>query len=273
MRGFNGYSRPGAGVSSHWRGQNVEPQILEYSCHHLCCNPCTRHVLHEATRKSSGSRDSTIGEQMNRTRGISQQLLLASSFGLILGGCSWVSKGVSQLDVGIEDRGLASWYGAAFHGKQAANGKPFDMHALTAAHRTLPLGSVVRVVNLANGKHLHVWITDRGPYIRNRIIDLSRAAAVLLGMREGGVSAVRVQVVGKCWTAVLFSSEARELVSLEFSLAQTSSVPSTPVASTWGKSNQVVVSTLQLSSGDIWLQQRRRRTRGVSATDQPYHPI
>ena len=80
---------------------------------------------------------------MNRTLGISQQILLASGLGLILGGCSWVPKGVAQLDVGIEDRGLASWYGAAFHGKQAANGKPFDMHALTAAHRTLPLGSVV----------------------------------------------------------------------------------------------------------------------------------
>ncbi len=210
---------------------------------------------------------------MNRTLGISQQILLVSGLGLILGGCSWVPKGVSELDVGIEDRGLASWYGAAFHGKQAANGKPFDMHALTAAHRTFPLGSVVRVVNLANGKHLHVWITDRGPYIRNRIIDLSRAAAVRLGMREGGVSAVRVQVVGNCWPAVVFSSETREQVSLELMLAQTPSAPSPPVATTSGKSNQVLVSTLQQSSGDIWLQQRRRRSRGVSATDHPYHPI
>ena len=172
---------------------------------------CTRR--REQVRGSRGGKKTLIGNHMNRTLGISQQLLLASGLGLILGGCSWVPKGVSQLDVGIEDRGLASWYGAAFHGKQAANGKPFDMHALTAAHRTFPLGSVVRVVNLANGKHLHVWITDRGPYIRNRIIDLSRAAAVLLGMREGGVSAVRVQVVGTCWTAVLFSSEAIERIA------------------------------------------------------------
>ncbi|MGE5711747.1 MAG: septal ring lytic transglycosylase RlpA family protein, partial [Nitrospira sp.] len=62
------------------------------------------------------------------------------------------------------------------------------MGALTAAHRTMPLGSVVRVVNLTNGKHLHVRITDRGPYVNGRILDLSRAAAVRLGMERGGVA-------------------------------------------------------------------------------------
>ena len=102
---------------------------------------------------------------INQSRGSSRQLFwtIGLSLGMLLGACSWVPKGVSQLDVGIEDRGLASWYGGSFHGKQAANGELFDMEALTAAHRTLPLGSVVRVVNLANGKHLHVRITDRGP--------------------------------------------------------------------------------------------------------------
>ena len=90
---------------------------------------------------------------------------MSLSLGMLLGACSWIPKGVSQLDVGIEDRGVASWYGASFHGKRAANGRLFDMEALTAAHRTLPLGSVVRVVNLANGKHIHVRITDRGPAV------------------------------------------------------------------------------------------------------------
>jgi len=116
---------------------------------------------------------------------------------MFLGACSWVPKGVSQLDVGIEDRGVASWYGESFHGKQAANGELFDMEALTAAHRTLPLGSVVRVVNLSNGKHLHVRINDRGPYVNSRILDLSRGAAARLGMMEGGLAVVRVQLVGE----------------------------------------------------------------------------
>jgi rare lipoprotein A len=209
---------------------------------------------------------------MNRTRRNTRQVLLATSLslGMLLGACSWIPKGVSQLDVGIEDRGLASWYGAAFHGKRAANGKRFDMEALTAAHRTLPLGSVVRIVNLANGKHLHVWITDRGPYVRNRVIDLSRAAAVRLGMMEGGVSVVRVQVVGKCWPATLLSSEVMEAVSLVLGLQQTPSVTSGPIISTLEQSNLLwVYAPLQLSHGDIWIQQRIRRSRGVPATDQP----
>ena len=89
-----------------------------------------------------------------RIHGNTRQLFgaMGLSLGMLLSACSWVPKGVSQLDVGIEERGVASWYGELFHGKQAANGELFDMEALTAAHRTLPLGSVVRVVNLANGK-------------------------------------------------------------------------------------------------------------------------
>src|SRR5437867_11638391 len=146
---------------------------------------------------------------ISRTRGSSRQLLgvMCLSLGMLLGACSWVPTGTSQLDVGIEDRGVASWYGESFHGRQAANGELFDMEALTAAHRTLPLGSVVRVVNLANGKHLHVRITDRGPYVHSRILDLSRGAAARLGM-EGGLSVVRVQLVGERRPAALLSSEA-----------------------------------------------------------------
>jgi rare lipoprotein A len=117
-------------------------------------------------------------------------------FCLSLGACSWIPKGESELDVGIKERGVASWYGAQFHGRLAANGERFDMEALTAAHRTLPLGSMVRVVNLLNGKHVRVRINDRGPYVNGRILDLSRAAAAQLGMVDGGLSVIQLEVIG-----------------------------------------------------------------------------
>lgn len=115
---------------------------------------------------------------------------------LSLGACSWIPKGESELDVGIKERGVASWYGGQFHGKQAANGELFNMQALTAAHRTLPLGSMVRVVNLLNGKHVRVRINDRGPYVNGRILDLSHAAAAQLGMVDGGLSVIQLEVIG-----------------------------------------------------------------------------
>jgi rare lipoprotein A len=113
-----------------------------------------------------------------------------------LGACSWIPKGESGLDVGIKDRGVASWYGEQFHGKLAANGEIFNMDGLTAAHRTLPLGSMVRVVNLVNGKHVRVRINDRGPYVNGRILDLSYAAAAQLGMVDGGLSVIQLEVIG-----------------------------------------------------------------------------
>jgi rare lipoprotein A len=117
-------------------------------------------------------------------------------FCLSLGACSWIPKGESDLDVGIKERGMASWYGAPFHGRLAANGEVYDMEAMTAAHRTLPLGSMVRVVNLLNGKHVRVRINDRGPYVNGRILDLSHAAAGQLGMVEGGLSVIQLEVIG-----------------------------------------------------------------------------
>ena len=209
------------------------------------------------------------------TRGNSRQLLCAMGLGLgmLLGACSWVPKGTSQLDVGIEDRGVASWYGESFHGKQAANGELFDMEALTAAHRTLPLGSVVRVVNLANGKHLHVRINDRGPYINSRILDLSRGAAAQLGMMEGGLSVVRVQLVGERQPAALLSSEAMETVSvaLILGLEQAPSGTTEPLPSAWEKSDPLLVYPLRLPPGDIWIQQRARRLTGMQAADHTDH--
>ncbi|HYL32965.1 MAG TPA: septal ring lytic transglycosylase RlpA family protein [Stellaceae bacterium] len=91
--------------------------------------------------------------------------------------------------------GYASWYGPHFNGKHTANGERFDMHALTAAHRTLPINSYVRVTNLTNHRSVVVRINDRGPYAANRIIDLSAEAARELGIRKGGVARVRIELM------------------------------------------------------------------------------
>ena len=80
------------------------------------------------------------------------------------------------------ERGGASWYGPGLHGRRTASGERYDMHALTAAHRTLPFGTIVRVRSLVNGREVEVRITDRGPFVHSRVIDVSRAAAVELDM-------------------------------------------------------------------------------------------
>ena len=87
-------------------------------------------------------------------------------------------------------RGYASWYGPGFHGKLTASGQRYDMHSMTAAHRTLPFGTMVLVKSLATGREVLVRITDRGPFVQGRILDLSRAAAVDLGMLTTGLSQV-----------------------------------------------------------------------------------
>jgi rare lipoprotein A len=92
--------------------------------------------------------------------------------------------------------GIASWYGSDFHGRSTANGEIFDAEAITAAHPTLPLPSYVRVTNLSNGRSLIVRVNDRGPYAANRIIDVSKRAAYLLGFTVSGTAWVRVEYVG-----------------------------------------------------------------------------
>lgn len=89
----------------------------------------------------------------------------------------------------------ASWYGPGFHGRRTANGERYDMHGLTAAHKTLPFGTKVRVTNVANGKSVVVRINDRGPFVRGRTIDLSRGAAQAVGMLGAGVAQVRLEVL------------------------------------------------------------------------------
>ncbi|HVZ70403.1 MAG TPA: septal ring lytic transglycosylase RlpA family protein [Rhizomicrobium sp.] len=96
-----------------------------------------------------------------------------------------------------DETGVASWYGAEFHGQRTANGETFDSNALTAAHRTLPMPVNVRVTNLENGRSLIVRVNDRGPFARGRIIDVSARAAELLGFKNQGTARVRVTYMGK----------------------------------------------------------------------------
>jgi rare lipoprotein A len=93
------------------------------------------------------------------------------------------------------EEGTASWYGRKFHGKKTASGEKYDMNKLTAAHRTLPFGTKVKVTRLDNNKSVVVRINDRGPFVEGRIIDLSRAAAKKLDMLESGTASVRIKVV------------------------------------------------------------------------------
>jgi rare lipoprotein A len=147
-----------------------------------------------------------------------RSLFLAAVVGLlILQGCTTL-PGPSETDTPVEppppdvsrapakkgavtpaalpQTGEASWYGAQHQGKRTASGSLYDQAKLTAAHRSLPFGTRVRVTNVSNGKSVDVAITDRGPYVGNRIIDLSRAAAQALGMIESGTATVRLEAAG-----------------------------------------------------------------------------
>ncbi len=98
-------------------------------------------------------------------------------------------------DTSRSEMGLASWYGEPHHGQPTASGEIFDMTQLTAAHRTLPLGTRLRVVNLENGRIVRVRVNDRGPYVDGRVLDLSREAARALDMVERGVVPVKLEII------------------------------------------------------------------------------
>jgi rare lipoprotein A len=100
-----------------------------------------------------------------------------------------------QADYNYDETGIASWYGPGFHTKATANGETYDENDLTAAHKTLPMPSLVRVTNLENGRSIVVRINDRGPFVNNRVIDMSRRGAQLLGFEQNGTAKVRVQVM------------------------------------------------------------------------------
>jgi len=101
-----------------------------------------------------------------------------------------------EYPLGFVERGSASWYGPGFHGNRTANGERYDMYRLTAAHRTLPLGSIAHVRSLTNGRQITVRINDRGPFTRGRILDLSFAGAQAMGMLGRGMDDVELRVIG-----------------------------------------------------------------------------
>lgn len=106
----------------------------------------------------------------------------------------WLSSAVGQ--TWAAQCGGASWYGPGFHGKRAASGERFNQNAMTAAHKTLPFGTIVSVVDQRTGRSVSVTINDRGPFHKGRIIDLSKAAATKLGFREAGTTKVCIERAG-----------------------------------------------------------------------------
>ena len=102
---------------------------------------------------------------------------------------------ISAAQVSAAQRGQASWYGAFHEGKLMANQRPFRMGEPTVAHRTLPLGTFIEVRNLENGRFIDAEVTDRGPYVRGRLLDVSKAVAEELDMLEGGTAAVEIRVL------------------------------------------------------------------------------
>ena len=127
---------------------------------------------------------------------------------LVLTGCAHKKKGhakaiapptprpMTTVNPGYTETGIASWYGHPYHGRPAANGEIYDMEKMVAAHRTLPFDTWVRVYDLDNSKTVEVRIIDRGPFIDGRIIDLSHAAALAIGMIGPGTANVRMEVIG-----------------------------------------------------------------------------
>jgi len=146
-------------------------------------------------------------------QGFSQRRLLATCLALVLSqGCAMLQRPAEippsphppppeppvkkspPAEAKLPQTGEASWYGAQHQGKQTASGQIFDPAQFTAAHRTLPFGSRVKVTNLANGRSVEVEINDRGPVAENRIIDLSQAAAKALGIMQSGTTTVRLEL-------------------------------------------------------------------------------
>ncbi|WP_198025242.1 septal ring lytic transglycosylase RlpA family protein [Salinisphaera hydrothermalis] len=121
-------------------------------------------------------------------------MVAALMLAIALGGCASTRIGPGA---GVYQRGEAGYYAARFDGRTTASGETYNPHALTAAHRSLPMGSWVRVVNLDNHRHVTVRINDRGPFVHGRVIDLSAAAAKRLKMRRQGVVPVTLQILSE----------------------------------------------------------------------------
>jgi len=154
----------------------------------------------ETSRESAFSRVFGSSEEKDETQKLSPRVVslgepVPKGGGFRKIGTPYIAAGeevVPREDPDYDRAGIASWYGEMFHGRKTANGEVYDMNALTAAHPTLPLPSYVKVTHLGNGRTLVLRVNDRGPFARNRIIDLSKRAATLLGIRGRGTGPVRV---------------------------------------------------------------------------------
>jgi rare lipoprotein A len=129
--------------------------------------------------------------QMTRARALFGCLALVAAAGGMLSGCA--GTGVRGGSPNWREQGLASWYGSDFHGRRTANGERYNMYAMTAAHKTLPLGTQVVVTSRETGRRIRVRVNDRGPFVAGRVIDLSLAAARALGSAEAGVVPVTLE--------------------------------------------------------------------------------
>lgn len=156
-------------------------------------------------------------------------------------------------DYSYVETGMASWYGNDFHNKRTANGETYDMRAVTAAHRTLPLPSIVRVTNLENGKSIIARVNDRGPYVKNRIIDLSEKGAELLGYKNKGTTRVKVEVMEKESKAIkeaMLSTDNKSVnygnKTIPYANTQTVSAPKYEIST--GKTGLKYTSEISLAS-------------------------
>jgi rare lipoprotein A len=148
------------------------------------------------------------------------------------------------------ETGRASWYGPGFHSRQTANGEPFDQRAMTAAHRTLQMPSIIRVTNLKNGRQAVLRVNDRGPYHADRILDVSEAAAEKLGFMRRGTTRVKIQVLGEPSKKVAeLASRGATISELEAVRAETSSI--TGLASKQEQRNQPTEAVKAGSSGNF----------------------
>lgn len=198
-------------------------------------------------------------------RGVSQAWMLLLACGFAVSACTVLPKGRADLDVSMKERGIASWYGEDFHGWMTANGEIYDMEALTAAHRTLPLGTAILVTNVENGKQVRVRINDRGPYLYGRVLDLSLAGARALDMVDSGVAAVQIEVVGE---------QSAGLVSA----ADLLPIPSAAMPADAGDSILVLtqprhVRAFRTLPNDLWRQRRVRRAADYQAAERRAYSV
>jgi rare lipoprotein A len=139
--------------------------------------------------------ESEVSDSMQLPSSSTISIVALAALSLCVSACGSRRVKVIVPAAGTSERGIASWYGHPYHGRQTASGEIYDMHKMTAAHRRFAFGTCVRVDNLDNGRSTEVRINDRGPFVKGRIIDLSRAAAERVDMIGPGTARVRIVVV------------------------------------------------------------------------------